>query len=411
VPAARPPVRLALLVAVVLLVAVAGVAFANRPAPTPPVGTPAIPLRPPAHHVFTVTTGVTLVVDAGADGLVALDLDDGLARRFTFTGQIDGDRVTQVGDRFVFATSGHVVSVPLSLEGSPQTLGTAPADRFVPAGATDRVWLIEGDPSSGGHVELASLADGDAAAGSSLSVDRGRAVVAGLSDRVLAVSSAPGPPLGWLRLGGERPDVVRGATSCVPPVAQRGPTIVVGADGPACDAVQRVGPDGAVPPIVSIPGLHQLSVLAVAPSGDRAVVTGLVAGGDLGGTWVVDFVSGTTRRLTSLSAASSPVATWAPDGVRLFTVETHDNRTWVALFDTRTGHFEEQPVSLDPVRGAVVDIGSPLTEGVAAVSVDSGPDMATSTTPCIAPVARSAGEPLPPSVGSSTCLVPAAGGG
>jgi hypothetical protein len=174
--------------------------------------------------------------------------------------------------------------------------------------------------------------------------------------------------------------------------------------------VQRVAPEGPVPPIISIPGLRQLSVLAVAPSGDRAVVTGLVAGGELGGTWVVDFVSGTAQRLSSLSASSAPVATWAPDGQRLFTIETHDNRTWVALYDTRTGGFEEQPVSLDPVRGAVVDIGSPLTEGVAAVSVDSGPELASTTTPCIAPVARSAGEPLPPSIGSTPCLVPSAGG-
>ena len=406
----RRPVALAVIVAAGLLAGVGLLGALTQPATTRDARTATlpVPLGPPTHGVFSTPTGLTLVVDEGNDGLVALDLDRGLARRFTYPGKTEGTRLTQVGDRLVFSTADRPESVPLNLAGVPEPIGVEPTGVFVPAGETDRAWLVYDTPA-GGRAEQVSLGVGSAAGASTITWSSGVAVVAGRTDRVLTVPSTPGEPPGesrprWLVAGRSVPEPVAGASSCVPPVAQRAATIVVGAGSPACNGVQRLGPSGVVGPTVSIPEVALVVPRAISPAGDKVVVAGVDPQG-AGGHWLVDFVTGKGHRIDELPDPSSSIVTWSTDGLRLFTLSSRDGQTWLSLYDSRSDRYEARSLPVGPVKGATPALHF-QSVGMIALPSGSGPDLAATSSDCVAPVTGPGDADPLPAIQGTTCRLP-----
>ena len=307
------PVGAAVVVSAVLLVGIA-LAAVLFPAPvgrTLPAASRPVPLAPAARHVFSVSTGLTLVIDVGEAGLVAVDLDRGLARRYAFDGKRAPSHLLQVGDRFVFATVDRPVSVPLGLTGTPQPIGTDPPTDYLPAGETDRVWLLHGTAAAGGRAELAGLAgpaeDPRPADQLSVAWSPGTTLPAASADALLAVVPGRDASLGWLRSGSAAPAPLDAADACVPPLAQERSTLVVAVHtgAPGCGGVQRLGDVGLLPPAVRVPAVAQVRPVAVAPGGDRVLVDGLDAEGRELGSWIVDFGTGQARREDQLPLAAS----------------------------------------------------------------------------------------------------------
>lgn len=110
-----------------------------------------------------VETGLTLVFDDGVSGLVAVDVDGGLAQRRSYEQKPSGDhdvRLARVGDRIVWPGRPDTWSVPASLEADPVALGEGFV--IVPAGDGESVWLIAdaaGDSHQFGTPLEATLVD------------------------------------------------------------------------------------------------------------------------------------------------------------------------------------------------------------------------------------------------------------
>jgi hypothetical protein len=356
---------------------------------------------------------VTLIADAGTDGFVAVDLDGGSAQRFSYPGKQADDRLAQVGDRLVFTTESHPLSVPLTLDGTPEPLGDQPTDQFVTAGETERVWLLYGSPPAGGRATAAGLVDltSDATVAPAAAWPSGTAVIGGLADRVLLARPGQRYQLAWAPADASPSaalEPIEDPGLCPSPAAERDDTIVVLTGAPSCDGVVRLGATGTRAPVVTVPGLHGLRVLAVAAAGDRAVVTGLDGQGHDGGTWLVDFGEGTARLLSQLPPAQSAVMTFAPDGQRLFVLSTHDDVTSLARLDLATDRFEQHEIPLDPVRGAATELTAPTTTAVVAVPSVLGPELPTASSACVTPIPDPFAPEPTPAIGATPCRVAAA---
>lgn len=109
-----------------------GVDFADAPsAPPATAGTPG----------FSAGSGLVVLFDDGYDGVLAMDLDAGVAARRVLEGQRAGDqpwRLTREGDALVVGVDQiHVVSIAT---GESTLLGEATVS--IPAAETGRVWLV-----------------------------------------------------------------------------------------------------------------------------------------------------------------------------------------------------------------------------------------------------------------------------
>jgi hypothetical protein len=401
-------------VATAALVVVAALAITVHPAPSVPTDLPGVLPPVATHHVFAEPTGVTIIADAGTDGLVAVDLDGGSAQRVRYPGKLEDDRLAEVGDRLVFSTESHPLSVPLTLDGTPEPLGDEPTGQFVTAGETERVWLLYGSTSEGGRASAAGLIDiAQEAAGVAPAAawPAGSAVIAGLADRVLVATPGQRYSLAWAPADagtGAALEPIEDAGLCSTPAGERDDAIVVLTGAPRCDGVVRLGATGTRLPVVTVPGVHGLRILAVAPAGDRAVVTGLDDQGQDGGTWLIEFGDGTARLLSQLPPAQSSVMTFAPDGQRLFILSTRDDVTTLARYDLDTDRFEPRQIPLDPVRGASPELDAPTTTALVAVPSVLGPELPTTAAACVAPIPDPFSPEPSPAIGTTPCRVAAA---
>ena len=305
------------------------------------------------------------------------------------------------------------MSVPLGLTGTPQPIGTEPTTDFLPAGETDRVWLLHGTSAAGGRAELAGLAGPaeDPLPGARLSVawSPGTAVPAASADGLLALTPGSDPSLGWLRRDAATPTPIAAADACVRRWRRSAapswwPCTPVRRGATACSAwappgwCRRRG----------IPAVAQVRPIAVAPDGGGVLLDGLDAQGQELGSWIVDFGTGAVRREDQLPLASSSRATWSPDGQRLVMVSTHEGVTSLGLYDWRTDRYEAHPVPLDPVGGDAA-LGQVATDALALRARRRRPDARGDVPAVRGAVVGELGTRSASNVGLEACRLPGLG--
>lgn len=122
------------------------IGFADTPAPGPAVAPTGSPSSSDSSRSASApglsATGLVLLFDDGYDGVLALDLDAGIATRRVLEGQRAGDqpfRLTRQGDALVVGVDEiHAVSIPT---GESTMIGDATIS--VPGAEPDRVWLTD----------------------------------------------------------------------------------------------------------------------------------------------------------------------------------------------------------------------------------------------------------------------------
>ena len=355
-PVRRRPVGWALGVAAAFLVLVGLLGVLPEPDPSvepPPWGVLA---GPPAQHVFSTSTGMIPTIDAGADGLVTVDLDHGVARRSSVEGQIDDDRLTEVGDRLVLATTSHPVSVPFDLDEAPLPLGGEP-HRPVRARRSSRPALAA-RRNRGGALPCAGRSQWRGDGGGPVGDVAGRRRHPGRPHRSPPHGRLPGLPScsGGSGLGGDTIEPIVDRSACVRVTRRptrrhhrrgRGRT-----DLRRCGATRSrgAGAAGRDDPRAA-PARRARGRRRRKPTRRHRARHAGTRWRDVAGRLRLE--SGPAALLrTAPGGVALLVVAWSQDGQRLFeVVATDDQKTSLALYDMCSDRFEQHELPLDPVRG------------------------------------------------------------
>lgn len=332
----------------------------------------------PTQRWFDITTGSTLLIDDGYDGIIAIDVDRGVAQRFAFESKTPGsfrNRMLVVGDRIVFPGIDGLVSLPASFAGPPVQFGGQRVE-VVAAGTSGKVWAVgldthravQFDPTTGR---------------SSVTLPAGPDVVAGTADSVLFIDGQPPSLLQATQEGtpaqaDPTEAAIEGWDARCNNVYPTGDTIWI-AKGPLGQCTRLValgeGARGKQPIDLPAPGM----LVAFSPDGKRVASAPTNPGGK-----PVVIEAGTTRLTDSIPADALRVRTitWTPDGQKLFVVRTDDaDTTRLGVYDLATDRYQERPI---PFAGAAIrdKSSASVVAAVATLPSANGPQLRESDRRC-----------------------------
>lgn len=338
----------------------------------PPAIDPASPTTTPrTAPLFDAETDTTLVMAPGYGPLYALDLDTGLAQRFSDTGGVPGDflfRLTALADGVAYPGDGGVRGLPWSLQGRSELLGESYT--FLPSGQPDRLWLVEnGSPGDDVFPDAVREIDGRGHVTTSrVRLPAGTYPVRAVADAVV-LDGEPG-----LRLfNPERPREVR-RIEAQSFLAAAGDQLAV---TDPCDGCVRlrvidVVDDAAEDVVADLSGLPFHS--AFSPDG-RMLALWVSDGAEVnGGFQLVDLDTGVVQVVPGSTAGPYADVTWSSDGSWVFAVARRLDGEGAALVGYRLG----------AVRAEIRSTPTLQTGGVVTAPAGAGPDLRAraETGPC-----------------------------
>jgi len=341
--------------------------------------------EPPAGGLFSVETGVTLLYDDGYDGIVAVDVDQGVAQRFTFEHKGPGDpsSLTRVNDRLVFAGD-DVYSVPIDLGDDARLIRELPSHEglvLLPAGeAGDAIWTASYQVPRG---------EPDAAATATQLDEEGRTlvdpvelgpVVAGWANGVVTGTASIGNDLGLRVWDADTREFIRDLDSG-DVVATRG-SLVAQADHEAGFIVVTDVENGDETRVtIGLDG-STLGDVRFSPDGSRLAIMVGGVGEERSRLHLVEIASDEVSQVLDSEMPPFARLTWTPDGTAIFFSSEAFGHEPARLGFHRLGDDDAEVVTVDfldrPEAQEMIQAAIPGGPGGAAqiaVTRAEGPDL------------------------------------